>query len=371
MKIYISLLIFILLIAFSNSSKAQVHKLTYREAYNFNVGDEIYHTDYNYSNCISQNNYTYYKNVIGNKKISTNNDTFFYTIDRTSLYLDNLYYFGKPTNFSRTTFNLFYTNLDDTIIKLDGVDTSNKLITGYHYFETDCNRNVSKLVQGGFDFGAETYCMEGAGCYESSSGRCGGNGSFNYSQNLNGFKSSIGNCGGVNNQLQSTIEFIDTCHRKKDIYQISIGDEYVIERQISGMPTEYLYQKVVTVNYDTVNQKLNYSYKQILYRDLEGGCGTCKSMEYQNDVAISNLDTFLYISNYFFELKDLPKNIHNSSQKGVCQIPFEEFDYYYAQPAKGNCKANLAIQKNIKHKFIKGFGYLSEIKFGNSYNPTP
>ena len=94
-------------------------------------------------------------------------------------------------------------------------------------------------------------------------------------------------------------------------------------------------------------------------------------MEYQNDVAISNLDTFLYLSNYFFELKDLPKNIHNSSQKGVCQIPFEEFDYYYAQPAKGNCRANLAIQKNIKHKFIKGFGYLSEIKFGNSYNPTP
>jgi hypothetical protein len=359
------------MIAFFNQSKAQVHKLTYREAYNFNVGDEIYYRDYTYYTCISNDINILISDKIIDKRNSISNDTFFYTIERWSLKKDHSTFFlPQIQTLFKEVKSIFYTNLDDTIIKLDGIDSLQNWITANHYYDTICNKYVSTLTNHHFEHWSDMKCIDGAGCYSTSNGKC-SDGMYNYGTIYLGYKKNGDSCGAINSELKKAINFTKNCISAREIYDVQIGDEYIFERKIEGLPNEIVYRKVAELNYTNDNKSLTIkSVQKTLKSTSINNCSNCLG-EKNIVTTIVNLDTCLINNDEPFNY-DIENNYPTSVINQPCVIPLEIYGFNnYSKGTNLTC-GSYRFYYNAVHHYIKGVGFLQNKKFTYySYDQSP
>jgi hypothetical protein len=377
MKTYFSLIIFILLIAFCNSSKAQVHKLTYREAYNFNVGDEIYtkiDTSY-YNNGILfyQRTNKFIKTKIIDKKTNPNQDTLFYT-QITSEFTHNpafqyIPYMIEGFSFTSNKITTFYiTNLDDTIIPLNGYDTiisssDTTYLNSSHNIDSNlCNKASSNLSK---KINDTTIVIE----YKSGIGRTINSSYFEnskliYSTNekIIGYFKLNDSCGNRLKEVDVPINYVNNSVLTSQLYDISLGDEYCFERKIEGIGNELIKRKVVGIKINSNNEK-EIQYQEELFKlyTQNNSINYISKRDIQN--TIKQLDTtFISSDNLPF---DYNFNIHYSTQNILCNIQTENFLFDETKPNFKCCGgANYAVlPKIITHQYIKGLGFLENIHF--------
>ncbi|MEY2829441.1 MAG: hypothetical protein RIQ33_1299 [Bacteroidota bacterium] len=364
MKIYLTLLVFILLIAFCNSSKAQVHKLTYREAYNFNVGDEIYYSYFStsYDLWYSSGSHSYYdvKDKVVSKRFNSLQDTIFYTLQLSSSSITYSSMAPSVSSFNPSTlYSFFITHLDDTIITLNGKDsTTDHIRIGKHYIDsTFCNLKISKLSESHFEGGYDSICIDGVGCYATSS--YDGGAHINSTFKLEGYFKGNDSCGKRLLSIDNTLNFYYNCIKAKDFFDSELGDEYLIEKKANQSTLNYRYKKLIGKEYSNSNKslKLIYEVKQN-YPTSNPNCSECYTKD-QETFYIPDLDDCYYFHDKSTFNYNLSEFYENSNLLEPCSIPTNTFKFDYP----------FQSVNYRKHQYIKGYGYLNEIN-GDKYVQT-
>jgi hypothetical protein len=359
MKANFSLLFFTLIIAFSNSSSAQVHKLTYREAYNFNVGDEIYYTyttktsDLFYHD--TKTEITSTKKLVVGKKFNAPLDTLF-------LFFKSAYYstikgpFEASTRFDPLSYDsMIITNLDDTIIKLNGKDSIlDNISIGSHFVDSIlCNKKVSLLNNFHFEGGYDSICIEGLGCYKNT--YFAGGAYINSIIKIDGYFKGVDSCGSRGKLIESALNFYNNCITARDFFDIEIGDVYVFKRTIDEHQTELVYRKILSTNLFNNNNNLTYTFEEKKFDNKTNQlCANCVSGELFTHT-IHNLNNCYYSEDSRKFNFDVANNYSEIKLELLCNIPT------YNLMFQGDSYFGFSEQ----HQYIKGLGYLNNNKFGS------
>ncbi len=354
-----------------------MHKLTYGETFNFNVGDEIYWT-LNNVDCYMPSYYNQnYKKVIS-KTYSALHDTIFYQFSNIQLIKEQ--WWGTTWYNTQTVikFNssLVVTHLNDTIIVLNGTDSTHSWRTATHYLDSVnyCNKYVSSLQNHNFEHWSDTLCIEGLGWFFNASGACGGNSYAEYSEQLSGYKKGTDTCGNMPTQLKLAVDYVANCIAAREMYDAQIGDEYIFERKIEGKPTETIYRQVVALNYYNNNKSLKIDWKEKnMKAATQLDCVECMD-ETITTMDIANLDTCYIVNDFPFDY-DIANHYKEITSAIPCNISHPQY-YFNRQKTSydTSCSINFLFSCDVYHDYYKGIGFLKKINYGRVipiYNYQP
>ncbi len=341
-----------------------MHKLTYGETFNFNVGDEIYWTLYSAYCYIPTYNNQNYKKVIS-KTYSALHDTIFYQFSNIQLINEqDPPYNLKSQSLSKFNSSFVVTNLNDTIFILNGTDSTNLNITATHYLDTVryCNKYVSSLQNHDFEHWSDTLCIEGLGWFFTESAACGSNGSY-YEEQLAGYKKGTDSCGNIPAQLKSAINYVTNCLTAREMYDAQIGDEYIFERTIEGKPTETIYRQVVALNYYNNNKSLKIDWKEKnMKAATQFNCVACMN-DTITTIDITNLDTCYIVNDFPFDY-DMANHYKEITSAIPCNISHPQYYFNRQKLDYKSCPAEFLITCDVYHDYYKGIGFLQKINFG-------